>query len=129
MVDASGLFRNRVSLGDAVTGEYTYNFLTPDSDDNPQIGDYRHSTSPYGVVMQMGKNVIFRTDPNNVNFLIELSNEQTEDHFVFHSYNNLALSKKILAPFEFSWQLDDPSGHRDRLFLVIRCKMHQKPLT
>ena len=109
MVDASGLFRNKVSIGDAVTGEYTYNFLTPDSDDNPIVGDYPHFTSPYGVVVQMGK-VIFRTDPNNVNYLIELVNEPTEDFFVFHSYNNLALSKKILAPTEFTWQLNDPSG-------------------
>jgi len=94
--------------GTPFTGSYTFSLTTPDSNSMEQVGDYFHTTSPYGVTVTMGTHT-FRTDPANVNFLLELVNDYYSlDNFVFHSYSNVATDG---VPIEMiSWQLDDPTS-------------------
>src|SRR5262249_34859822 len=93
--------------GTPFTGSYTFNASTPDTNPVAQVGDYSHTTAPYGVSITIGSHV-FRTNPSNVNFLVEYAdNYQNSDTFVFHSYNNLTTDGNTV---EFiSFQLDDPS--------------------
>jgi hypothetical protein len=93
--------------GTPFSGSYTFSASTPDSNTMEQVGDYMHTTAPYGVTVTIGTHV-FRTDPSNVNFLIELVNDyQSLDNFVFHSYTNLDTDG--VAIDNIDWQLDDPT--------------------
>jgi hypothetical protein len=96
-----------VTVGMPFTGYYTYNLSTPDTHGWPTVGDYQHSSAPYGVTVTIG-NRTFKTDPANVNFLIELCNDlYGTDNFVFHSYNNVESSG--LPVSMISWGTYDPT--------------------
>ena len=96
-----------LSVGVPFTGSYTFNVSTPDTNVAAQVGDYVHSTSPYGVTVTIGTHT-FRTDPQNVNFLIELVNDYFDrDTYAFHSYNNAITDGTSVQTIDF--QLDDPS--------------------
>src|SRR6185503_2292084 len=78
-----------VAVGTPFTGSYTFSLSTPDSNWMEEIGDFFHTTSPYGVTVTIGTHT-FRTDPSSVNFLVELLNDYfSMDYYVFHSYNNV----------------------------------------
>jgi hypothetical protein len=95
-----------IAVGTPFTGYYTYSLATPNTNGS-QVGDYWHSSAPYGVTVTVG-NRTFKTNPSSVNFLVELINDYyNQDNFVFHSYNNLE-TDGIAVPF-ISWQLDDPT--------------------
>src|SRR3954451_552730 len=96
-----------LAAGTPFTGSYTFSLSTPDSNSMEQVGDYFHTTAPYGVTVTIGTHT-FRTDPSNVNFLLELVNDyQSSDNYVFHSYTNAATDG---VPIDMiSWQLDDPT--------------------
>src|SRR6202007_552016 len=69
---------------------------------------YVHTTSPYGVTITIGAHT-FRTDPSNVNFLLELVNDYyASDNYVFHSYANAETDGQPVQLI--SWQLDDPTS-------------------
>ena len=90
--------------GEVWTGTYTYNLDTPDENSAPTVGDYQHTDSKYGITIKSGGTVIAQTDPNNVNFLVEIVNDHGEpasDNYLLRSYNNIGAS-------HISWQLDDP---------------------
>ena len=73
------------------------------------MGDYEHTTGPYGVTITIGSHT-FRTDPQNPRFLVELANDYyDQDNFVFHSYNNLLTGGSGLVVEVISFQLDDPT--------------------
>ena len=96
-----------LTVGVPFTGSYTYSLATTDTNSLPQVGDYQHIGSQYGVTVTMGTHT-FRTDPQNVNFLVELVNDyQNLDNFVFHSYNNVNTDGAIVQMINF--QLDDPT--------------------
>jgi len=97
-----------VAVGTPFTGSYTFSLSTLDSNAMEQVGDYFHTTSPYGVTVTIGTHT-FRTDPSNVNFILELvNNYEASDNYVFHSYSNLETDG---VPIEIiSWQLDDPTS-------------------
>jgi hypothetical protein len=110
-VEDSGLcLGGSIAPGDRITGLYTYNLSTPDEQpDNPNVGDYWHTTAPYGIQVQAGGHV-FRTDPGNVNFLVEIVNNLSgSDNYLLRSYTNLPLSSGTCTVEHISWQLDDPS--------------------
>jgi len=91
--------------GEVWTGAYTYNLNTPDENSAPTVGDYQHTDSKYGITIKSGGTVIAKTDPDNVNFLVEIVNDHGEpasDNYLLRSYNNIGAS-------HISWQLDDPT--------------------
>ena len=98
-----------MNVGDTITGKYVYNLLGKDSNLDKTVGDYQHDTGTYGIALQTG-NLVFRTDPNNVNFLVELVNRDKDDHYLLRSYNNLPVSSDVLVD-HISWQLDDDTGN------------------
>jgi Collagen triple helix repeat (20 copies) len=97
-----------LAVGTPFTGSYTFSLSTPDSNSMEQVGDYFHTTAPYGVTVTIGTHT-FRSDPSNVNFLLELVNDYYSlDNYVFHSYTNADTDG---VPVEIiSWQLDDPTA-------------------
>jgi Collagen triple helix repeat (20 copies) len=96
-----------LTSGVPFTGSYTFSLSTPDTNVAAQVGDYVHSASPYGVTVTIGTHT-FRTDPQNVNFLIELVNNYfDQDTYAFHSYNNAMTDGASVQTIDF--QLDDPS--------------------
>jgi len=62
-------------VGDPVTGTYVYDSATPDSSPSANIGLYEYTTNPYGIYLDIGDFVI-QTDPEHVDFLISLANNQ-----------------------------------------------------
>jgi hypothetical protein len=92
--DSGGVLGGAISPGDTLTGTYTYDLDTPDTNSAPYVGDYRHAAAPYGMQVFAG-GLEFATDPSNVDFLVELVNDHPTstppDSYVLHSYNNLPL--------------------------------------
>jgi hypothetical protein len=106
--DTGNLLKGAVRVGDTILGKYVYNPLTPDSNIfDTTVGDYRYNDKPYGITLSAHK-LVFQTDPNNVEFLVELVNREG-DNYLLRSYNNLPISKEVLVN-HIAWQLDDPSG-------------------
>ena len=107
--DFSNLLNEAVNVGDTITGKYVYDLLAKDSNLDKTVGDYQHITGTYGIALQTG-NLVFRTDPNNVNFIVELVNRDKDDHYLLISRNNLPVSSDVLVD-SISWQLDDDTGN------------------
>ncbi len=110
--DPFNLLGGKIKVGDVITGSYTYDTSTPDTNPLVQVGDYQHYASPNGVRINAGP-WIFETNPNNVNFLIELVNDYyARDNYLFRSYNNIAtppLPGNAIINM-LAWQLDDPTA-------------------
>jgi hypothetical protein len=96
-----------IAEGTPFTGAYTFNTSTPDSNPMNEVADFMHTMTPYGVTVTIGTHV-FRTNPLNVNFLIELVNDyESMDNYIFHSYTNIDTDTVRIDMI--SWQLDDPT--------------------
>ena len=108
MDDRSNLLYGNVKVGTPLTGEYTYRLPTKDTNTDQTVGDYPHDRNAFGITVNVG-GFVFKTDPKNVNFLVELVNRDT-DHYLLRSYNNLPLSDTIPIK-HISWQLDDETGN------------------
>lgn len=107
--DFGNLLNGKVKEGDVITGVYTYKPSAKDTNTDTTVGDYQHSKKPYGIDLRDG-NLVFKTNPNNVNFLLELVNRDMDDDYVLHSYNNLPLSENVFVN-HISWQLSDLTGN------------------
>jgi hypothetical protein len=99
-------------VGDVITGTYVYESTTPDTSTSPTVGDYWHTTAPFGITLNAG-GFVFRTDPNNVNFLVEIVNDHgipAWDNYLLRSYNNI-FDRSVPSEREnhIAWQLDDPT--------------------
>lgn len=106
--DPGQLLGNAIQPGDVISGVYTYALGARDSNSLRNVGDYQYTSAPYGIRIDAG-GFVFQTDPQNVNFLLEVVNNLNgTDNYVLHSYNNTSLSSG--APVDhISWQLDDPT--------------------
>ena len=109
--DPDNLLNNAVSPGDTIIGTYTYDSTAVDSNPLEQVGDYRYTTAPNGIRLNVN-GLTFATDPANVDLLLELVNDyQGRDNYVVISYNNL-FAVSAPGPFVLNiidWQLDDPT--------------------
>jgi hypothetical protein len=96
--DPGNLLGGAINVGDEITGKYIYDSTTPDSIPDPSIGFYEHTSSPYGFKLKVG-GFEFKTDPNDVDFLIAIFDNSyfyySGDFYGVVSYNNLQLSNKI----------------------------------
>src|SRR3569623_370424 len=95
-----------VTNGTPVKGFYVFDDSAADQNADATVGDYRFTDSAYGVTVRIGK-YVFRTNPDHVNFLLEVVNRD-QDTYLFHSYLNLSSTDLPLGMI--SWQLDDASG-------------------
>ena len=104
--DPDNLLGGQINIGDVITGSYTYDTSTPDTNPRSGVGDYWYSTAPYGINLSVG-DIVFQTDPENVDFLVEIVNDYTGgDTYLLASYANLPLVSGIPVQ-HISWQLDD----------------------
>ena len=108
--DPCALLNGQLAPDDIITGSYTYNSDTPDT--NPYIlqGFYEYFSPPYGITLY-GGGFVFQTDPENVEFLVEIGNNHygSDDSYFLSSYNNVPLHNGIYVN-GISWQLTDYSG-------------------
>jgi len=107
--DSGNLLGGAIQPGDTITGTYTYNGATSNTNSLPYFGDYWHTTAPYGVSLKVD-GLVFETDPQNVSFLVEIANNYIgRDGYLIRSYNNRPLSNGVRVT-HIAWYLDDPSG-------------------
>jgi hypothetical protein len=112
--DADNLLGGKIQTGDTITGKYVYNSQAQDSDPTyPNIGYYQFSTRPYGVEINAG-GFVFKTNPNDVNFQIWVSNDITYygpkyDTYEIVSWKNSPLSNGVLVEI-IIWQLSDSTA-------------------
>lgn len=105
--DPYGILCVGINTGDTITGTYTYDAKTPDTNNDPTVGDYWSYASPNGIGLTVNGQQT-STDPDNTAFLVELVNRDT-DNYLLRSYTNLPWS--CGTPVDhIAWQLDDPSG-------------------
>jgi hypothetical protein len=106
--DGDGLLEGQVNVGDIISGNYTYDSDTPDSVPGNEAGLYQQYNPPSGIRLNIG-DFIFLTDPEHVNFLMDIGdNNYGHDHYLLRSYNNLPLSNGIEVD-HISWLLQDYS--------------------
>ena len=109
--DRLDLLAGHVQAGDIITGSYTYESTTPDTNPLPTVGDYWHDMAPYGIHLTVGP-WVFETDSSNVDFLIEIVNDHNgRDNYLLRSYKNVAIPELMSGAIveHISWQLDDPT--------------------
>ena len=88
--DVDNYLDGRINVGDLITGSYTYDTDTPDSNPSAKVGDYEHYAHPSGFSLSVGE-LDFKTDPANTNFLIEIVDDYADDFYLVASYSNLPL--------------------------------------
>jgi hypothetical protein len=89
----TGLLESRINVGDIITGVYIYDSSTPGSDQWPDSGLYKHDAAPAGITLMVG-GLVFMTDPENVDFTLEIENNACyvsgyQDSYAVESQNNL----------------------------------------
>ena len=75
--DRSNLLYGNVKVGTPITGEYTYRLPTKDTNTDQTVGDYPHDKKAFGITVNVG-GFVFKTDPKNVNFLVETCKPKTQ---------------------------------------------------
>ena len=108
--DPDALLNGQLAGGDIITGSYTYNSDTPDTNPLTTVAGYEHFSPPYGITLY-GGGFVFQTDPENVDFFVQIDNNHygSEDGYFLSSENNLPLHDGIYVN-GISWQLNDYSG-------------------
>lgn len=105
--DRNNLLGYGIKVGDSIRGCYNYDSSTKDTDDDNTVGDYQHTSAPFGIALYKD-NFVFKTDPKNTDFLVELVNRADSDYYLLLSDNNLPLSNGVPVQ-HIAWQLDDPT--------------------
>lgn len=108
--DPDNLLNGTIQINDTITSKYVYNSKTPDSTpDDPNIGTYEMNSSKYGIEVN-ASGLIFKTDPNDVDFSIGILNNieygQPLDIYRVSSDNNLPLSNGMTV-MNIIWNLQD----------------------
>ncbi len=114
--DSQGLLLGKIEPGDLVTGQYVFDSEAPDTDyvhgsASDTVGRYRYYSGNYGFTLASG-GLIFRSDPDNLDFLIEIVNDHgaiPRDNYNVRSYENLDLYPGVTVS-HIHWQLDDDSA-------------------
>lgn len=109
--DGYNLLGGSIGVGDTITGTYIYDSTIEDTNASPTVGDYRHSSSPYGIFLEIN-DIEFETDLSDVDFLVEIVNDHgtpTRDNYLLRSYNNEDMTVDV-AVDHISWQLDDDTA-------------------
>jgi hypothetical protein len=108
--DQYNVFNGQINEGDIISGTYRYSPTISDTNSIATVGDYWHDFAPYGFRLECNQ-FVFQTDPQNVDFLIEIVNDHgypPSDNYLLRSYNNLPLESGMFVE-HIAWQLDDPT--------------------
>lgn len=111
VVDPSSVLGGLVEVGDTISGTYIYDSTVEDSFPDTTVGRYSHSSAPYGIFLEVNGHE-FKTDLNDVDFLVEISNDRGSpayDFYVVRSYNNAPLTFNVGVEHIF-WQLEDETA-------------------
>jgi hypothetical protein len=102
--DYYNLLGGQVQVGDKVTGTYSYDLSTPDSNGLSTVGDYWSSTG--GFDLMLNGQPVRTTQGAPWAFLVEMiNNHYGSDHYLLRSYYN---EPNAWGPVQHvSWQLDD----------------------
>lgn len=111
--DRLGVLEGNINAGDIITGVYIYDTLTPNLYSSPDVGRYEHYSPPCGITLTVG-GFVFMTDPDNINFVVEIQNDILAiawdyDLYRLESANNLPLSNGLSVDY-FSLELVDLSA-------------------
>jgi len=68
--DPYNYLNGMVNVGDLITGTYTYDTNTPDSNPSSHVGDHEHFAYPCGFSLSVG-GLDFTTDPADTYFFVE----------------------------------------------------------
>ncbi len=90
VTDSNNLLEGKIVVGSTITGNYTYNTSSIDTNPGTQFGEYLYYSLPYGVTLT-SEGLIFETDSSNVDFGIGITNNSQGDWYGFTSRNNLPL--------------------------------------
>ena len=107
--DMNNILSGNVLVGDTINGKIKYDLSITDNNALPSVGDYQNSTPPSGITINLN-NRVFKTDSTNVNFLLEvINNNSNSDNIVFRSNKNVFFPEipSAKANTHISWQLDD----------------------
>ena len=110
--DTGNIFNGEITVGQTITGQYTFYVNAVDTHTADTIGDYRFTQPECGIIVNIGDRK-FQTDSSNVNLLIEIVNNHgaaPSDNYVVRSYNNLKLDETNTVD-HISWQLDDSTAN------------------
>jgi len=108
--DTGNQLGGKIKTGDTITGTYTYDLSTPDTNPSAYVADYLHYASPCGVALSVG-GFEFKTDPANVDFLIEITNNYPPaDAYFLVSKHNIVIPNSVSVE-DISWFLYDPLGN------------------
>jgi hypothetical protein len=109
VTDADNLLEGKITAGSIITGTYTYDTSTPDTNPATETGMYIHYSLPYGMALTVG-GIIFKSAPQNTMFTIGITNaspgQMFSDSYGIRSYNNVPVLDGIQVD-EFSWALED----------------------
>lgn len=109
--DYCNLLEGKVSVGSIITGTYTYDTSTPDTNPSSQVSEYWYYSSPCGINWNVG-GIIFNTDPTNTKFVVGIANDYIDhpgDGYWISSSNNSSLDNGVQVD-SIAWQLDNYSG-------------------
>jgi hypothetical protein len=108
--DYYNLLGSNVHIGSTITGTYTYDTDTPDTNPSSGTGEYFHYTSPCGITLTLD-DLVFSTDFSNVTFLVEIANVSSgfSDSCWIVSPNNISLYNGVKVD-EIGWHLEDDTG-------------------
>jgi hypothetical protein len=109
--DPNNVLGGLVTVGDTIAGTYIYDSTVEDTYPDPAIGRYSHSSAPYGIFLEIN-GYEFKTDLNDVDFLVEISDDRGSpayDFYIVRSYNNAMLTFNVAVDHIF-WQLEDETA-------------------
>jgi hypothetical protein len=109
--DSNNLLQGKVSVGSKISGTYTYDTNTPDTNPVIDVGDYLHYTSPCGVSLTVG-GITFKSNLDNTMFKLGVTNGNpgiARDSYGIRSFYNSLILDGIQVD-ELSWALLDFSG-------------------
>jgi len=105
--DPFGLLGEDIKIGAAISGTYSYDSGTPDSNPFERYGTY-WQYDPFGIMLDVGGH-IFRSRHGDTKLLLEITNDNPHDDYFLRSYNNARLANG--APVDsISWHLLHRAG-------------------
>ena len=112
--DPNNLLGGAIQVNDSITGKYNYDSATPDSDPDPNIGEYKYNSSTYGIELEAG-GFVFKTNTSNVDFRILIYNDYflyayNLDLYGVQSSNNSQLSNGLIVD-DITWVLLDNTSN------------------
>jgi len=105
--DFTGRLGGVIGIGNIITGTYKYDIDAVDESSISSFGSYRHTAAPYGITLEVA-GVTIQTDPNDVDFLVQVSDSRG-DAFTVTSRNNLKFNGVVTID-QITWRLFDPTG-------------------